>query len=232
MGILGGIRDTFTRDYFTPGGTDAELRRLQADGELLPARVHAIHVVGAADRGPTWSYGLDVATPEGPVRTTVSQHVLHHAELLTLGSTVQVRHLDGLTAIDWSRTLAAHGIEHTEPMLPTRLRGVPLEGGIRDSNVDRAELERGQRLTAVVVREDALLVLGRPTCNVDLHLDLPDGDDDEVTRRLLVRRVLVPDYARARLTTGAQLPVTVDRRRPDRVAIDWETFASGGVSDA
>ncbi len=224
MGFLDDLVGSLFDTVFSFGRGDRTLRRVVEHGELVPATVYAIKHVDRSDSPSQWSYGLDVQTSAGPYRTTVRQHLLHRPELLTLGCTVKVRHLKGRVAIDWTRTLADHGIDLEESILPTRMSGGPLEPGIRDTNVDRRALERGTPAQATVVAETPVEVLGMATQNVTLELDVPDGPG--ATRRVTVKRALVPPYARARLVTGAVLPVAIHPNKPDKVTIDWETFGS------
>ena len=219
--MLGGILEGVLDNLFVTGRRDRGLERLIAEGERVPAQVYAIKVHDTSDSGEVWLLGLDLQTSGGPLRASVRQKPIPHGELVTLGAHVVAVHRNGRVAIDWPETLRQRGLEAgPASILAGRTTRKPLEPGIQDNRVNAKRLREWTPATASVVSLTDTVVLGMPTENVNLELDV-DG------RRLSKRSALVPRYARLALEPGAALPIAIHPSKPDKFEIDWITFACG-----
>ncbi len=225
MGLLDGIFD----QLFTGGRTDKKLKRLAEQGELVPATIYAIRVVGRADGPDDWTYGLDMVTSSGPLRASVRQMLIPDAWRAPLGARVLARHLDGRVAIDWPATLTEAGVTPHAGLLAGKTLQATLEPGIDDDRISRKLLAEGRRFTALVVASEPVVVMGMPTDNRRLTLRL---EDPRSPRTAVLAREHVPPYAAALAVTGARLPVVINPKRPDRVTVDWPGAAEAAAGSS
>ncbi|MEY2441464.1 MAG: hypothetical protein QOJ46_890 [bacterium] len=222
MGLLDGIFD----QLFVGARKDRGLERLAADGELVPATIYAIRVVGNAD-GDEWTYGLDMVTSAGPLRASVRQMLIPDAWRAPLGARVLARHLDGRVAIDWRATLSEAGIESQTGLLAGKTLSTTLEPGIDDDRISRKQLAEGRRVRALVVASEPVEVLGMPTQNRRLTLRI---EDPRSPRTAVLAREQVPPYAAALAVAGTRLPIAIHPQRPDRITIDWPAAAEAAAA--
>lgn len=223
MSILGDIVGDALGNVFTPfARSDKKLKRLHEQGELVPATIYAIRIVGKSESGDEYSYGLDLATSAGPLRASVRQQLAPDPWRAPLGARVLARHLAGKVAIDWSATLDEAGVPNQAPFIAIKTLKTPLPPGIDDDRIDRKRLRDGIRTEAQIVSSEPVEVMGMPTQNRRLQLRI---DDDAGPRTVLLKRELVPPYAWALGVAGVRVPVAIDRKRPERVTIDWPRAA-------
>lgn len=223
MGILDDLFWGFGPDF---AGSDRKLKKLIAEGERLRARIDGIRVVYKSDSADEYNWRLAVRGPTGEFVAGVRQQLTPKEELVTLGSEVDVLHLDGRTAIDWPRTLERLVGEPGGSILPVKMRMDAPDPGIVDERLDTKRLERGTRTTARVLATEPVFALGMPTQNQHLTLQLADG------REVVVKRALIPGYAHHLLSVGAALPVAVDAKKPDKVSVDWPAAAMAAAARA
>lgn len=191
------------------------ISRLLAQGELLPARIDAIHAASGTCR-----WGLLVRRPDGSeFRAGVRQRPPGPAAGARLGAAVLVRHRAGRVLIDWPATLAAAGTPDPGAISVGRPLRRPPEPGIEDARISRRRLAHGRLTQAIVVT--AAQAHERPFC---WRLRLRLG-----ARELVLESTAVPPYAVHLMAPGTDLPVAIDRKHADRVEIDW---ASAAESDA
>ncbi len=204
----------------TGGSRGRKLAKLVREGERLDGVIDGFRIREESDSGEKHWVSVEVRGPSGPFRATVRQRLIPNAELATLGTPVTVLHLDGRVAVDWPGTLRARGIDPVgdPPVIADKTLKEPLPPGIDDGRSDRKKLERGTPAEATVIGVEEVVVMGMPTQNVHLDLDI-EG------RRVHVKRALVPRYAVHLVVPGAVLPVAVDPKKPDKVTIDWPTAA-------
>ncbi len=222
MGLLDGILD----NLFTGARRDRGLERLAEHGELVPATIYAIRVVGRSDSADVWTYGLDLLTSAGPLRASVRQMLVPDAWRAPLGARVLARHLDGRVAIDWPATLREAGVEPPTGLLAGKTLSTTLEPGIDDDRISRKRLAEGRRVNALVVAAEPVVIMGMPTQNVRLTLRI---EDSRSPRTATLARELVPQYAAALAVAGARLPVAIHPQRPDRITIDWPAAAEAAA---
>lgn len=213
MGRLDGIFDRL----FVGARKDRGLERLASEGELVPATIYAIRVVGKSDGPDDWTYGLDMVTSAGPLRASVHQMLIPDAWRAPLGARVLARHLDGRDAIGWPATLLEAGLEPQAGLLAGKTLTTTLEPGIDDDRMSRKLLAEGRRVRALVVASEPVDVLGMPTENRRLTLRV---EDPRSPRTAVLAREYVPPYAAALAVAGTRLPVAIHPQRPDRIAID------------
>jgi hypothetical protein len=221
VGLLDDIAGDALGNLFGGGRTDKKLERLEQAGELVPATIYAIRVVGHPD-SDEWTYGLDLTTSAGPLRASVRQQPLPDQWRAPLGAHVLARHLDGKVAIDWPATLTEAGVEHDASLLAGKTLKTPLEPGVDDDRINRKRLRDGVRVEAEIVAREEVTVMGMTTQNRWLELRLSDGG---APRSVVLAREHVPPYAESLAQVGARVPVAVDPARPDRVTIDWPSAA-------
>jgi hypothetical protein len=221
MGLLDGIFD----QLFTSGRTDKGLQRLASQGELVPATIYAIRVVGNSD-GDEWTYGLDMLTSAGPLRASVRQMLIPDAWRAPLGARVLARHLDGRVAIDWPATLSEAGIEPQTGLLAGKTLSSTLEPGIDDDRISRKRLAEGRRVKGLIITAHPVEILGMPTQNYRLQLRI---EDPRSPRTATLAREFVPPYAAALAVAGTRLPIAIHPQRPDRITIDWPAAAEGAA---
>ncbi len=222
MGLLDGIFD----QLLVGGRTDRKLKRLAEQGELVPATIYAIRVVGRSEGADDWTYGLDMVTSAGPLRASVRQQLVPDAWRAPLGARVLARHLDGRVAIDWPATLTEAGVDPPTGLLAGKTLTTTLEPGIDDDRIDRKVLTEGRRLEALVVASEPVLVMGMPTQNRRLTLRL---EDPRSPRTAVLAREHVPPYAQALGVAGGRLPVAINPKKPDRVVVDWPGAAEAAA---
>jgi hypothetical protein len=223
--MLGGLLDGVLDNLFVFGRTDRGLRRLEEQGELVPATIYAIRVVRRGD-GDEWSYGLDLVTSAGPLRASVRQQLIPDAWRAPLGARVLARHLDGRVAIDWPATLDELGVEHQASFIALKTLRTPLQAGI-DDNHNRRRLRDGVPGEALVVASEPVTVFGMPTENRRLQLRVESGPG--APRTVVLERDQIPPYAEPLARAGVRLPVVIDPDRPDRVTIDWPRAAESAA---
>lgn len=222
MGIIDDVLGDALGNLFTGGRADKRLARLAEQGELVPATIYAIRVVSRGEDADEWTYGLDLDTTAGPLRAAVRQQLIPDPWRAALGARVLARHLDGQVAIDWPATLDAAGAAHHASFMAIKTLKAPLEPGIDDGRINRKRLRDGVRAAALIVSSAPVEVMGMPTHNRRLELRI---DADGGPRTVLLEREYVPPYASTLAIAGARLPVAIDRRRADRVTIDWPSAA-------
>lgn len=223
MGILDDIVGDALGHVFTPfARSDKKLQRLHEEGELVPATIYAIRIVGKSESADEYSYGLDLATSTGPLRASVRQQLAPDPWRAPLGARVLARHLAGKVAIDWPATLDEANVPNQASFLAIRTLKAPLQPGIDDNRINRKRLRDGIRAEAQIVSTEPVEVMGMPTQNRRLQLRV---DDDTGPRTVLLKHELVPPYAWTLAVAGVQVPVAIDRKRPDRVTIDWPAAA-------
>ena len=222
MGILDDIVGDALSNVFTFARSDKKLKRLHEEGELVPATIYAIRIVGKSESADEYSYGLDLATSAGPLRASVRQQLAPDPWRAPLGARVLARHLAGAVAIDWPATLDEAGVRNSASFIAIRTLKTPLPPGIDDNRIDRRRLRDGIRTDAQILSSEPVEVMGMPTQNRRLQLRV---DDDAGPRTVLLKRELVPPYAWALAVTGVRVPVAIDPKRPDRVTIDWSSAA-------
>jgi hypothetical protein len=226
MGLLDDLLGGALDNLWTPARRDKGLERLAADGELVPATIYAIKVKRRAEESDQWYYGLDLITRGGPLRAAVRQQLIPDAWRAPLGARVRARHLDGRVAIDWPATLDEAGIEHHATLIAGKTLKKPLEPGIDDSGIDQRRLRDGIRAEAEVIASEPVVVMGMPTENRRLELRVSEGAE---ARTVVLKRELVPVYADSLAGAGARLPVAIDRKRPDRITVDWAGAGEAAV---
>jgi hypothetical protein len=197
---------------------DKGLERLSSEGEQVPATIYAIKVKRRSEDADVWHYGLDLITRGGPLRASVRQQLIPEPWRAPLGARVRARHLDGRVAIDWPATLDEAGVEHQATLIAGKTLKTPLEPGIKDSGIDQRRLRNGIRAEAEVIASEPFVLMGMPTENRRLELRVDEGAE---ARTVVLKRELVPVYADSLAVAGARLPVAIDRKRPDRITIDW-----------
>jgi hypothetical protein len=227
MGILDDIVGDALSNVFTFARSDKKLERLHEEGELVPATIYAIRIVGKSDSADEYSYGLDLATSAGPLRASVRQQLAPDPWRAPLGARVLARHLAGAIAIDWPATLDEAGVPHQASFIAIKTLKTPLPPGIDDNRIDRKRLRDGIRTDAHILSSEPVEVMGMPTQNRRLELRV---EDDAGVRTVLLKRELVPPYAWALAVGGVRVPVAIDPKRPDRVTIDWPSAAEAHVT--
>jgi hypothetical protein len=90
-----------------------------------------------------------------------------------------------------------------------------------------ALLQTGLAGTAVVtgLAQTGMYLNENPQVAIDLRIDLPGREPYVATRKEFVPLILL-----GRLTSGAPLPVRVDRANPQRLVIDWSNVGLGGAA--
>jgi len=229
MGILDELLGGAFDNLFDFSRTDRRLRRLAEEGELCPATIYAIRCVVKSDSADEWTYGIDLVTSNGPLRASVRQQLIPQAWRAPLGARVLARHLDARVAIDWPATLAEQGVEDDRILLADKTLKRPLEPGIEDGTVNAKRLREGIGAEAEVLVSEPVAALGMPTENRRIELRLDDGSG---ARTVVLKREYVPPYALALAEVGTRLPVAVDRRKPDRVTVDWPRAAEAAAGIA
>lgn len=222
MGIIDDIVGDALSNVCTFSRSDKKLKRLHEQGELVPATIYAIRIVGKSESADEYSYGLDLATSAGRLRASVRQQLAPDPWRAPLGARVLARHLAGRVAIDWPATLDEAGVPNEASFLAIKTLKTPLEPGIDDNRIDRKRLRDGIRTDAQIVSSEPVEVMGMPTQNRRLQLRI---DYDAGPRTVLLKRELIPPYAWALGVAGVRVPVAIDRKRPDRVTIDWPRAA-------
>lgn len=88
----------------------------------------------------------------------------------------------------------------------------------RSAAANAALLAEGQPGTATVtgLNQTGMYLNENPQVAIDLRVDVPGREPYAVTRKEFVPLILL-----GRLTSGAPLPVRVDRANPQRLVIDW-----------
>lgn len=214
MGLLDGVLD----GLFQPlARTDRKLVRLIERGERVPGVLDAVRLRAAGD-GSEHEIGLTVHAPSGTFRAGVRQQLfLSYGARARLGAEVLVLHLDGKVAVDWPATLAQDGVvlPGNPPVIAGRTLKEPMPPGIHDDGLDRKKLAQWPGTTATVLGAEQVFVMGMATTDLDVELRLADG------RLVVKRKDYVPVYARHLAVPGAEVPVAVDPRKPERVVIDW-----------
>lgn len=226
MGVLDDVVGAALGHLFVGGRTDKRLARLAEHGELVPATIYAIRVVSKGEDADEWTYGLDLATSAGPLRASVRQSLIPEAWRARLGARVLARHLDGDVAIDWPATLDAAGVAHDASILALKTLKTPLPPGIDDGRINHRRLRDGIRTEAVIVSSAPSELMGLPTENRRIELRI---EADDQPRSVLLKREYVPAYAVRLAVAGARVPVAVDRKRADRVTIDWPGAAEAAA---
>ena len=211
MGILGDVVGDALGNLFTAGRTDAKLKRLHEEGELVPATIYAIRVVSKGDAADEYSYGLDLATTAGPLRASVRQQLIPEPWRAALGARVLARHLAGAVAIDWPATLDEAGVSHHAGFLAIKTLKTPLPPGIDDGRIDRRRLRDGIRTEAQIVSSEPVEVMGMPTENRRLQLLV---HDDSGPRTVVLKREFVPPYANGLAVAGGRVPAAIDSHAP------------------
>jgi hypothetical protein len=222
MSILGDIVGDALGNVFTFARSDKKLKRLHEEGELVPATIYAIRIVGKSESADEYSYGLDLATSAGLLRASVRQQLAPDPWRAPLGARVLARHLAGAVAIDWPATLDEAGVRHQASFIAIKTLKTPLQPGIDDNRIDRRRLRDGVRTDAQILSSEPVEVMGMPTQNRRLQLRV---EDDGGARTVLLKRELVPPYAWTLAVAGGRVPVAIDPKRPDRVTIDWPSAA-------
>jgi hypothetical protein len=222
VGIFDLLLDGVLDNLFAGGRTDKKLARLAEEGELVPATIYAIKVVAHSDTADDWYYGIDLVTSAGPLRASVKQHLIPDPWRAPLGGRVLARHLDGRVAIDWPATLAEAGVDPPTSLLAGKTLKKPLDPGIQDGHFNAKRLREGTRCEAEVLASEMHELLGMATQNRRLELRL---DELGGSRTVVLKREAVPPYVESLVVVGARVPVAVDRKKPDRVTVDWPAFA-------
>jgi hypothetical protein len=170
---------------------------------------------------------LDGATRRFGVRTQPLQ-----AHRLRLGVPVVAR-LDGDRGIlDWDAMAVAWGLGDAV-LAQESIRKAPDDGIVdtsRDARVQK-HLKAWSPTEATIVALHRRTVLGTPTSNWDIELQLPDG------RPAVSSGDEVPSYAQWHAAPGAVVPAVVDPGDRSRASIDWPAFAlarfdTAGFDDA
>jgi len=171
-------------------------------------------------QGETTRKEFAVTVLEGPTRRfgVRTQPVLAHR--LRLGVPVVARLEGDRGILDWDAMAVAWGLGDAV-LAQDSIRKVPDEG-IVDTSLDARVQKRLKKwspteATIVVLRRRS--VLGMPTGNWDIDLQLPDG------QRAVSSRDAVPSYAQWYAVPGAVVPAVVDPGDRSRASIDWPAFA-------
>ena len=202
--ILDGLID------FTP--KDRRLNRLLKKGETATARIDGVRVEESGEGGESHYYRLLLADGSA---LGVRQMLRPQSAISRLGSEVIIRHRKGRAVIDWPATLAQAGTPSANASTMGVPKRTPPERGISGRHLNRKRLERGRRAEAELIGLQATTVMGMPTQNWDLQLEV-DGE------RALAKRAWVPPYALYLLKPGTRLPVAADARG---ITVDWITAA-------
>lgn len=206
--------------------------RLMARGEQITGRL--VGIERKLDGGNDLElFAFDATTTRGPLRAGARVRV-DRMERLRLGMAVLLRgDDDGNVVLDWSAMSSGWGLGHGDASQKT-LRSAP-DDGVKDRALDmrvQRRLTKGTRAAATIRRLERKTVLGLATQNWDVGLELADG------RQVAALGDEVPFYASWLAVPGAEVPVALDAKNPDRATVDWPAAANaaagiaGGMNDA
>lgn len=206
--------------------------RLMARGEQITGRL--VGIERKLDGGNDLElFAFDATTTHGPLRAGARVRA-DRMERLRLGMAVLLRgDDDGKVVLDWDAMSSGWGFGHGEASQKT-LRSAP-DDGVKDRALDmrvQRRLTKGTPATATIRRLERKTVLGLATQNWDIALELPDG------RQVAAHGDEVPFYAAWLAVPGADVPVALDGKNPDRATVDWPAAANlavgnaGGMNDA
>lgn len=192
-------------------------------GDALSGTIAAIKVSSTGGEHPIRIDEYVVAIGGQNRRLGVRQH-LPPTEWVRLGMPVQVRVLKDDVFIDWAATMAAigqRGENDTDGWKPRKDHG---RSGIVDENSGVQHAAR--KGVPAHVRIDALGFHDRlggimRALTIDASVVI-DGDQPY---EVALERQDVPFYASHLATVGRVLPAYVERRRLDRVTVDWASAA-------
>ena len=205
--------------------------KLMRGGSQSPGRLDGIKGTHSETTGnqDIWVWRVTVRPVGGePFEATFQQNLDPERRRLHLGCELLLRHDDRgrRVVIDWPAMRTRWGLPVPFDK-PGNWRPVlgRVEVGIDDHRMrggHRRKLEKGVRTAAeVVTARRAQGAFGMLDARWDVTLRLA-----EEGRELTMSKVEPPDYGFHLIGPGAVIPVAVDPKRPDRVAIDWLTGAS------
>ncbi len=142
------------------------------------------------------------------------------AHRLRLGLPVVIKLDDGRAILDWAAMAAAWGLDD-DFLAQDALRKPPADGLVDtalDARVQR-HLKKWSPVSAGIVSLTRKNVLGMPTLNWDVELELADGS------RALSKNDEVPSYAQWWAAPGTVVPAVVDPGDTSKASIDWPKFA-------
>lgn len=193
------------------------VRKLEAQGTPANGVVTGIHFK-LNDDTTRKEFAITVLDGSGlriGVRTSPS--VAHR---LRLGMPAVVK-LDGDRGVlDWDAMTQAWGLG-SDFIAQDSLRKPPSDG-IIDTALDmrvQSHLKKWTPTQATIVSFQRCTVMGLPTQNWDVELQLADGS------RALSKRDGVPSYAQWDAKLGAVVPAVIDPKDSSRASIDWPAFA-------
>jgi len=218
------VTTLFDGPHFTFRALRPNLRRAQRlarDGAPATARIVGIRIMRQTDDSPDLhEWALDVTRPDGTRFRAGCRQRLTRARLqqLRLGDEVHVLvDARGGALIAGDDDLAHAALAHKV------LKDPPLDG-IYDENADLTKERRRSMEAQIVVRAaEPVSVMGMPTLNVHLDVDVrPEGQAPYATT---LKRELVPFYAQHLVAAGTVLPGTARPDKPSKVRIDWPAAA-------
>ena len=194
------------------------VRKLEEQGTPANGVITGIHF-SLKDGTTRKEFAVSVQGDDGwqrfGVRTQPSQ-----AHRLRLGVPVVVKFDGDRGILDWEAMTAAWGLPaHSLPQDAIR---TPPDDGIIDTALDarvQRHLKKWTPAPATIVALDRCSVLGMPTLNWDISLQLPDG------RTAMSKRDEVPSYAQWYAAPGAVVPAVIDPKDASQASIDWPAFA-------
>jgi hypothetical protein len=195
------IFDVF--DWLIPYGR--KQRKLLHRGESLQGTVVGIRRRSDGDGGERWEFALDVEAPEGIRRAGVRQKGINQSGSARLGARLPVRSDGRRTIIDLGPNLVYGDWKSLNQ---------PPEPGIRDDLID---VSKGDPLTVEILGWDQSTVMGLPTQNLDMSVRAQDGSEQ------ILKRQIVPAYARHLLQEGGTIPAVVHK---GKVKLDWARAAT------
>jgi hypothetical protein len=142
------------------------------------------------------------------------------AHRLRLGVPVVAKLHGDRGVLDWEAMAAAWGLDG-EFLAQESMRTPPADG-IVDTALDARVQRRLKQWTpssATIVSLARRSVMGMPSMDWDVHLQLPDGGT------AVAGRDAVPSYAQWYAAPGAVVPAVLDPKDPAKAAIDWPAFA-------
>lgn len=176
--------------------------RFSLDGDTT-RKEFAITVLEGPDAG---RYGIRTQPP-----------VAHR---LRLGVPVVLKVERGRGVIDWRAMADAWGLEGGS--LAQESMRTPPDDGVVDTSIDarvKRNLQRWTPTQAVITSLERRSVMGMPTLNWNIELDVADRG------RALSQSDEIPTYAYWYAAPGAVVPAVVDPADAGKASIDWAAFA-------
>jgi hypothetical protein len=194
------------------------VRKLEEQGTPANGVITGVHF-SLNNETTRKEFAVSVLGGEGTQRFGVRTQPTE-AHRLRLGVPVVARLDGGRGILDWDAMARAWGLEG-QFLSQDSMRKPPADGIVDtalDARVQR-HLKKWLPTQATIVSLQRCTMLGMPTLNWDVRLQLPDG------RTAVSTRDEVPSYAQWDAAPGAVVPAVIDPKDPGRASIDWPAFA-------